>query len=225
MTTYTKVYVLSTSIDHNNHNKMVDNWIPVRQHNRSRGIQRGGGKGGRVGRPSSPGLEQRPPGSPIAHALFVHQGRPSCNDNILNTFLEVLTLYLILAFHCITVVLAHVKNAGCGFISKIKNALLKFSQEKYTNRLHNIHRHRLLRAVPIILLIIISNAMTLAAINIRSHEGLISQSSPTPKNNLFTTFIPDSLAEQRRNYTTDYYFRFFSENYPYQTLTIRFTAQ
>ncbi len=32
--------------------------------------------------------------------------------------------------------------------------------------------------------------------------GLISQKSTTPKNNRFTTFTPDSLAEQRRNYLT-----------------------
>ena len=127
--TYTTMSLMSTSIDHNNHNKMANNWIPVRQHNRGRGIPRGGGRGGRVGRPRSPGLEQRPPGSPsIANTLSVQQGIPSSNDNILNSFLEVLTLYLIFAFHCITVVMAHVKNVGCGFISKIKNALLKFSQ-------------------------------------------------------------------------------------------------
>jgi len=30
--------------------------------------------------------------------------------------------------------------------------------------------------------------------------GLISHNSPTPKNNLFATFTPDSLAERRRNY-------------------------
>ena len=120
ITTYTTVSVLSTSIDHNNHNKMANSWIPVRQHNSGRGIPRGGGRGGRVGRPYSPGLEQQPPGSPIANTLFVQQGIPSSHDNILNTFLEVLTLYLILAFHCISVVPAHAKMLDADSFPKSK---------------------------------------------------------------------------------------------------------
>ncbi len=65
--------ILSTAIEHNNHNKMAYNLIPVPQHNRGRDIPRGGGKGGRVGRPRSPGLEQRPLGSPIADTLSLQQ--------------------------------------------------------------------------------------------------------------------------------------------------------
>jgi hypothetical protein len=52
--------------------------------------------------------------------------------------------------------------------------------------------------------------------------GLISQNSSTPKNNIFTTFTPNSLAEQRRNYLTA--FDFFPK-LPLQTLTIQFAAQ
>ncbi len=159
----------------------------MRQHNRGRGIPRGGGRGGRVGRPRSPVLEQRPPGSPIVNTLSVQQGVPSSNDNILDTFLEVLTLNLILAFHCITVVLTHVKNVGCGFISKLKKKLLKVSHTKYTSRNHNIHRHRLPRAVPIILLIIISNVMALATVNINLHE---------PNSDNRTTLFPTNVESQ-----------------------------
>ena len=144
------------------------------------------------GRPRSPGVKQRPPGSPIANTISVLQGIPSSNENILNTFLEVLALYLIIAFHCITVVMAHVKNDGCGFISKIKNSLLKFSQEKYTGRLQNIHRHRLPRAVPIILIIIISNAMAPAVANIKLHD---------PNSDNRTTSIPTFTQSQYADLT------------------------
>jgi len=36
--------------------------------------------------------------------------------------------------------------------------------------------------------------------------GLISQNSPTPKTNIFTTFTPDSLAEQKQNYLAASFF-------------------
>ena len=110
----------TTTIEHNNHNKMADGWIPIRQNNRGRGNQRGGGRGGRLGRPPSPGIDQRAPGSPIANTISVQQGVPSTDDNLLNIFLEVLILALLFASHRITVVLAHVKHVGYGFISKTK---------------------------------------------------------------------------------------------------------
>ncbi len=53
---YSIVPVRSTTTEHINFNKMADNWIPVRQHNRGRGNQRGGGRGGRASRPLSPAL-------------------------------------------------------------------------------------------------------------------------------------------------------------------------
>ncbi len=114
------VPVLSTITEHNNFAKMTDNWIPACQHNRGRGNKRGGGRGGRASRPLSPVLEQRPPGSPIANTISVQQGVPSTDDNLLNMFLEVIALLLLITSHCITVVLAHVKHAGCGFNSKQK---------------------------------------------------------------------------------------------------------
>ena len=44
---YATVPVRSTTAnEHNNHNKMADDWIPIRQNNRARGNQRGGGRGG-----------------------------------------------------------------------------------------------------------------------------------------------------------------------------------
>ena len=83
---------------------MTDNWIPMRHHNRERGNQRGGGRGGRGGRPASPDRGLQPPCSLVANMITVQQGLPSSKDNILNTFLKVLTF----AFHGITVVQAHV---------------------------------------------------------------------------------------------------------------------
>ena len=82
---------------------MADNWSPVRQYNRGRGNQRGGGRGGRAGRPLNLVLEQRPPGSPIANTISVKQGVPSTDDNLLNIFLEVIALLLLIASYCIAV--------------------------------------------------------------------------------------------------------------------------
>ena len=73
---YTPVPILSTATEHNNHTKMGDNWIPVRQNNRGLGNHRGGGRGGRACRPLSPVIDQRPPGSPIANTISVKQGVP-----------------------------------------------------------------------------------------------------------------------------------------------------
>ncbi len=73
---YSPVLVLSTATEHNNHTKMANNKIPIRQNNRGRGNQRGGERGGRAGRPLSPGIDLWPPGSPIANTISVQQGVP-----------------------------------------------------------------------------------------------------------------------------------------------------
>jgi hypothetical protein len=121
---YSSVPVLSTITEHNTSTKMADNWIPARQHSRGRGNQRGGGRGGRASRPLGLVLEQRPPKSPIANTISVQQGVPSADDDLINIFLEVIALLLLIACNCITVVLAHVKHAGCGFISQTKKSFL-----------------------------------------------------------------------------------------------------
>ena len=140
----------------------------MRQHNRGHANQRGGGRGGRAGGPLSPILEQRPPGSLIANTISVQQGVPSNDDNLLKNFLEVLIPLLLIASHCITVVLAHVKHAGCGFISKTKTIFLRLSEPKQKKRQgHSIHRNRLFRAAPIFFLIIITNSIVLATNNIK----------------------------------------------------------
>ena len=163
---YATVPVRSTpTTKHNNHTKMEDNWIPIRQNNRGRGNQRGGGRGGRLGRPPSPGIDHRAPNSPIANTISVQQGVPSTDDNLLNIFLEVLILALLLASHRITVVLAHVKHAGCGFISK-NSTPPRLSESKHTKRQnHSIHRNRLSRAAPIFLLTILTISNVLATNN------------------------------------------------------------
>ncbi len=84
---YSSVPVTSTITEYSNYTKMADKWIPSRQHNRCRGNQKGGGRGGRAGRPLSPVLDQRPPGSPIANTISVKKGVPSTDDNLLNIFL------------------------------------------------------------------------------------------------------------------------------------------
>jgi hypothetical protein len=96
---------------------MVDNRVLIRQHYRGRGNwQREGGCGGRGGRLANHDRGLQPPSSPITNTISVHQEVLSSNDKTLNTFLEV----IILKFINITVVLAHVKHARCGFISKLK---------------------------------------------------------------------------------------------------------
>jgi hypothetical protein len=63
----------TTAIEHNNHNKMADDWIPIRQNNRGRGNQRGGGRGGRLGRPPQP--RHRPSGAQLTNRQ--HHLRPA----------------------------------------------------------------------------------------------------------------------------------------------------
>ena len=191
---YATVQVRSTpATEHNNHTKMADNWIPIRQNNRGRGNQRGGGRGGRLGRPSSPGIEQRTPGSPIANTISVQQGVPSTDDNLLKIFLEVLILALLFASHRITVVLAHAKHDGCGFISK-NPTLPRLPESKHTKKQnHSIHRNRLSRAAPIFLLIILASSNVLATNNIHSQKRYCTT-------DIDSVDTPDSLDEQRRNF-------------------------
>jgi hypothetical protein len=171
LSAYSSLPVLSTITEHNNCTKMADNWILARHHNRGRGNQRGGGRGGRAGRPLIPVLEQRPPGSPIVNTISVQHGVHSTDDNFLNMFVEVLIPLLLIASHCITVVLAHVKHARCGFISKIKTTPLRLSESKQKKRQdHIIHRSRLFRAAPIFFLIIITDTIVLATNNTNLHE-------------------------------------------------------
>ena len=179
---YATVPVQTNTIEHNKRASMADNWVLIHQRNRGRGNpQRGGERGGPGGRPLNPGHGLQPPGLPIANTISVAHGVSSSSDITLNTFLEV----LIFAFHCITVVLAHVKHVGCGFISKLKLIILRLSESKLNLQPHNIHHRRLCRAVTIILILIFTN--TTISTNINSLDNkLIDSTQPT-----LAPIIPD----------------------------------
>jgi len=108
---YITVPVQTNTMEHHTPTNVTDNRVPIRQRNRGRGNpQRGRVRGGLGDRPLNHGHGLLPPGSPSATTISVAQGASSSNDITLYTFLKV----LIFAFHCISVVLAHVKHDGCG---------------------------------------------------------------------------------------------------------------
>jgi hypothetical protein len=92
---------------------MADARALIRARGKGRVFAFRGGRGGPRGGRNTVEVVPRPPhdgGSQIAPHLSTLHDTNSTSEDIIETFTEVLTLHLILAFHCITVVLAHEKK-------------------------------------------------------------------------------------------------------------------
>ncbi len=102
---------------------MADAKAPIRARGKGRAFAFRGGRGGPRGGRNAVEVVPRPPhdgGSPIAPHMSTLHDTNSTTDDTIETFAHVLTLNLILAFHCITVVLAHAKMLDADFFPNSK---------------------------------------------------------------------------------------------------------